>query len=440
MLTLRLFLLTAATAALAAVAPAYGQERFVDDAPARQPLPQVSPVQRREVIEKLQRRVDCDFDQTGLQEVMAELQRQVGLEISLDKIALEDVGLTLNQPVSLKLPQIRLRTALGLILRELDLTFRIVPQGLVVTTFDEAEDDEASLPQAFYPCDDLMKNGELQELGYDDLACVICYSIEPEAWDELGGPGIIKTVDGGLTISQIDAIQLQVADLLAALRRAKALPSKSYDPQPIELGEKMLDRERVEQAMAVVFPEWKLESTTLAELANLISQRTGVPTKINDNAVFDNNFRRDVKLTGKWPNASAAAVMKDVFAMLNLAVEYRDDVYVITSPEDAESTLKLKVYPVRDFFAAEDQAKAEWRTSIAPFAADYRTLINTVTETIDQQSWVDVGGPGTIESFESADVIVVTQTDEVHQQLEKLLQEIRAGRFSLEQPFPPDEP
>jgi len=57
--------------------------------------------------------------------------------------------------------------------------------------------------------------------------------------------------------------------------------------------------------------------------------------------------------------------------------------------------------------------------------ADFDTLIELITTTIEPQSWDDVGGPGAIESFPTNLSLVVSQTQEVHEKIADLLDQLR---------------
>ncbi len=57
--------------------------------------------------------------------------------------------------------------------------------------------------------------------------------------------------------------------------------------------------------------------------------------------------------------------------------------------------------------------------------ADFDSLIDLITSTIASQTWSDVGGPGTIDSFETNLSLVVSQTQEVHEEIADLLQQLR---------------
>ncbi len=57
--------------------------------------------------------------------------------------------------------------------------------------------------------------------------------------------------------------------------------------------------------------------------------------------------------------------------------------------------------------------------------ADFDSLIELLTTTISPQSWDDVGGPGSVSGFETNLSLVVSQTQEVHEQIADLLEQLR---------------
>jgi len=57
--------------------------------------------------------------------------------------------------------------------------------------------------------------------------------------------------------------------------------------------------------------------------------------------------------------------------------------------------------------------------------ADFDTLIDLITSTIAPQSWDTVGGPGSIEGFPTNLSLVVSQTQDVHEQIADLLDQLR---------------
>ena len=57
--------------------------------------------------------------------------------------------------------------------------------------------------------------------------------------------------------------------------------------------------------------------------------------------------------------------------------------------------------------------------------ADFDSLIELITTTIAPTTWDEVGGPGSVSGFETNLSLVVSQTQEVHEQISDLLQQLR---------------
>jgi hypothetical protein len=79
------------------------------------------------------------FVETPLQDVVDFLKDQHGIEIQIDTRALEDVGIGSDSPVTIQLKGVSLRSALRLTLRQLDLTFVIRDEVLLISTPAEAQ-------------------------------------------------------------------------------------------------------------------------------------------------------------------------------------------------------------------------------------------------------------------------------------------------------------
>ncbi len=57
--------------------------------------------------------------------------------------------------------------------------------------------------------------------------------------------------------------------------------------------------------------------------------------------------------------------------------------------------------------------------------ADFDSLISLITSTIQPETWDDVGGPGSIAPFETNLSLVIRQTEEVHEEIADLLEQLR---------------
>lgn len=94
-----------------------------------------------------------EFIETPLADVVEFLKDAHNIPIEIDTKALDDVGLSTDVPVTRNLKGITLRSALRLMLRELDLTYMIRDEVLLITTPEEAE---TQLTTKVYPVADLV--------------------------------------------------------------------------------------------------------------------------------------------------------------------------------------------------------------------------------------------------------------------------------------------
>jgi len=158
--------------------------------------------------------VVCEYVETPLNQVVADLSKQSGAALTLDPQALADIGVGLDCPVTFIKPGISLEAALAWILRGLGLTWVPEQTGLKITTPEKAE---TVLSSATYDVRDL-----LAASGGDPAALVqlITVTIAPQTWRSVGGPGAITPIATGLQIQQIYPIQRLVEHLLADLRQA----------------------------------------------------------------------------------------------------------------------------------------------------------------------------------------------------------------------------
>ena len=112
------------------------------------------------------------------------------------------------------------------------------------------------------------------------------------------------------------------------------------------------------------------------------------------------------------------ALLIAIFCVAGLFAGYRMGVnrgYVAGEEQRAAERLITRVYSVADLVdAGPDEVE------------DYDSLIELITTAIDQNTWDDVGGPGSIKEFSNNSIVVITQTADTHVEIEKLLKNLRA--------------
>jgi hypothetical protein len=131
--------------------------------------------------------------------------------------ALDDAGLGPDESVTVNLHGISLRSALNHVLRQLNLTFILVDEVMLITTPVVAEE---LLKVCVYDVRDLIA-GEQDNYRVNELIDVIESSVAPQTWTASGGGvGDIRTIHPGLlVVSQSQLVHEEIGELLLVLRQ-----------------------------------------------------------------------------------------------------------------------------------------------------------------------------------------------------------------------------
>jgi hypothetical protein len=191
-----------------------------DGADAAEPKTEFLPVpseNETRILAALEEPTTLEFTETPLQDAVDYLKAKHELQIQLDSKALEDVGIASDTPVTRSVKNIKLKSALGLLLRDMDLTYLIQDEVLLITTKDKAEGPDGLITRT-YPVADLVENKQ-----YDTVVKAISAAVRPNTWDEVGGPGVILALPATkcIVVSQSREVHDVILELLRALRAAR---------------------------------------------------------------------------------------------------------------------------------------------------------------------------------------------------------------------------
>lgn len=223
--------------------------------------------------EKLNRRIDIDFEETPLNQAMDFLSETYGVQILVSVKKLEEAGIQADTPVTKRLKQIPMKTVLDLMLDELELTYMAKDDLIFITTPEHAE---SQLEVRVYDCRDLLamrEPGEAAIPGANEAAPpdaasgpagssdpfgpdgapgpgaserksppmtaherraarfmnIIMTNVDAQAWDQVGGPGAISEFNGLIVVTQTGNTHKKVEDILEMLREAANLEAPRSD-------------------------------------------------------------------------------------------------------------------------------------------------------------------------------------------------------------------
>jgi hypothetical protein len=234
----------AAVACLAFIASGAAQE--APPAAARRAVPASAEARIRAALAE---KVVCEFIETPLSDVLDYFSDHLGIPIVIDRRALDEVAVDAATSVTMNVRDVSARSALELILWQIDLTWLVRHEVLMVTTPEWAE---RRLDVKVYDVTDLLlspvaeaaepaapaRGGMMHgtSADFDSLIYVITSCVRPIAWDEVGGPGSIAPFETGgacaLVVSQTQVVHEELASLLADLRRVRNAHAKAVAQPP----------------------------------------------------------------------------------------------------------------------------------------------------------------------------------------------------------------
>jgi len=153
------------------------------------------------------------FVEMPLIDALGDISRTHNIPVILDRLALEEVGLTEDVPVDLDLRGVTLRSFLRLMLRELQLTYVIHSEVLIITTNEGAA---GYMTLATYSFDESLVNQS------DQIVKTLTGSVSPDAWTTSGGRCNVSVVGNVLFVLGNESVLYGVSDFIAKLDAAFA--------------------------------------------------------------------------------------------------------------------------------------------------------------------------------------------------------------------------
>jgi hypothetical protein len=152
----------------------------------------------------LQNQTSVNFAELPLVDALQFLSVATGSRIYLDNSDLEDIGLQVDEPITLVMKDRSVATILHLLLRDLQLTTSIRSGELFITSREAASEN---LHTVVY---------DVRKLQNRDQLTIALESLTSGWWEEIDGSGgsLSSTENGLLVVRQTDQIHLEIAEFL----------------------------------------------------------------------------------------------------------------------------------------------------------------------------------------------------------------------------------
>ncbi len=154
----------------------------------------------------------------------------------------------------------------------------------------------------------------------------------------------------------------------------------------------------------------------LGDIVRSLRQHLSINIVLDERALDGVGIIPGTLVTLELSDVTVESVLEAMLKQLELAWMVRHESLVITTPEETESNLGTRLYPVADLVLAEYED--------AIYEED-QVLIDAIMAIVWPQSWDDVGGPGSIAYLPNVRALVCCQTRPVHEEIERLLTTLR---------------
>ncbi len=181
------------------------------------------------------------------------------------------------------------------------------------------------------------------------------------------------------------------------------------------------------------------KETHLDDVLEYLAKAAGVQMYVDRRALEDLGVvAKEAQVTMNLKDVPAEMVLRLVLRQYGLAYMLDNGVVIVTTPEEVEQSLEIRVYAVGDLVQPPSKpAAVEFDPGRPSYpgpagaaigaalgaSSHVSELMDLITSTVEPTSWEEVGGPATIRDYRGA--LVIAQTYQGHRKVEKLLEGLR---------------
>lgn len=369
---------------------------------------------------------------TPLRDAADYLSNLTGLNVLIDSKPIIDAGgAGAEMPVHFESADASLRTALRELTADHFLGYTVPADNvLLITSAEKAKETMVTRVYGLQHRDSEPSHDELGpasiEPDSDSLIDLIKSCIAPSSWSGNGGGGAITAYGATLVVTNRIDVQHEVAELLSALNRIRdAEKAKKIFP-PVMLGSVPEDAKAAERLN--VIENFDVHEMHFAQLVDFLKSK-GLQAQLDMPRIIDAGGGPDTPLSFKAKQVPLKLALRTMLRERDLDYYMQDGIVVLTTTAACKDHVRTGIYPVLDLVEGDTRDRSE---------LDFDSLIDTITSTISPTTWADGTGPGPIAPVGDPAVLVISQIDEVHEEISDLIDKIRTARRAAKSKFAAD--
>jgi len=319
------------------------------------------------------------------------------ISVSFDPDAMEELGVSLHDPVTIDTSDATVATLLDKIAAARNMV-QVVENGQILLT--STVEQRQHLRSMRYTVSDLTR-GDVQVAVA--LAALVQRFVAPESWQVAGGQGSIEVAADTLQITQTGHVHYQIIVFCEKLRVARGLPTKSrLDPRKFTL------ETRTARARPILghITSLNFGATPLCDVLQQFKQPAGAEILIDRPALAAAGIPDNVPAKLRSENLPQGIVLRQLLDPLGLAWRAVDaETLQITTKDALASRLEVEFYPVSKRLAGQPPAD----------------LIEKVKAGVQGAVWGNGGATGAIDFDPASQCLIVLQPQPLQQAIEAFL-------------------
>jgi len=317
-----------------------------------------------------------------------------------DPDALQDLEITISDPVTVQLSDTTVGKALEAIVTRRGLAYVVVSGQVLITSPPGYREKFVSKK---YTVSDLADTAAATA----ELAALVQKLVAPESWRAHGGRGTIQPDGYALAVVQTEVVHRRVLTFCEKLRTARGKPLRSrFDPERFTLTTRQDQaNELLSGPITVNFSE----PTALPQILAYLEDVTQADIFVDRVGLSAAGQAAEVKTTWKAEKQPLAAALSELLQPLGLAYRIIDrDTLQVSTRKAVEARLELEFYALNEALAKGQKAAA---------------LMERIRSNVAPATWSDAGGPAVLHFDKPSGCLIVLQSQPAQAAVQMLLAE-----------------
>jgi hypothetical protein len=168
-----------------------------------------------------------------------------------------------------------------------------------------------------------------------------------------------------------------------------------------------------------------LDNAALSEVIRHLAKLGEVNIVLDTSGLEDEGVTSNTHVSINVDGIRLKSALNLLLEPLRLGYAIKDDVLKITSRMKQQGELLTVTYSVADLVVSFPGASPTGTAAKSVLTADYTSLMNLISTTIQPDSWEELSGPGSMTPYHTTFSLVIRQTQPVHDEIADLLGQLR---------------